>query len=128
MRNDLKQTVLIGAIYGITVLVMAVLWFALPAEITAKVVLSFLFVLIPMTALFGTVAYSSLRHRDEVMQNGLLTAIAAIYLAAAVAVTVILGILPVGIRIYIIIQTVVLALGVIAVLLAFMAKNHIESN
>lgn len=120
------KVLLISGIYLIAVVLMGLVWFLLPAEITTKSVLSFVFILIPVTLLFATVGYACYRSNQEVLQNNLLTVGAVAYLAIAAAVTLILGILPVNLRFYVIAQAIVMGLGIVEMIILYLAKLHIE--
>ncbi len=127
MDNSKKPSaVMLVAIYLATLTAGIVCTLLLASEITARLIFSLVFIALAYTVLFALIELALLDIRQNGMQDFALAALAAVYFAATVAVSLVLNLLPCSNRLFWAAEIIVLAVGTASILCAFIAKRHIE--
>lgn len=122
------SAVLTIAAFAALFFAVIIAWAVLAKEITAKTVLSWGFLAIPYCALCLSQLFSMTDHYDHIHQNNLLSFLIGLYLALAVAVTIVLNLLNIPLAPFVVIQLIVLAVGVTTTVAGLLAKLHIEKG
>lgn len=100
----------------------------LPAEITSALVISVVFCVVAYLVFAAVTVFLVLQSKQRVMQNGGLVTASLIYLAVTVIGSMLFTVLHLPAKIHILLEIVIMALGLILLLIMFLAKLHIENQ
>lgn len=129
MKKKIKKNVVItGIIYLLFLLTGVTITCLLAEKMTLQLGLSICFVILAYTVMFAIFIFCMLDHRQNVVQNSALSTLGILYFVLAVVVTICARLFRFTIKWFIITELIALVLGVTAILLGYLGKDHIENE
>lgn len=113
-------------IYAVLIAGISVIAFCIFGKITIPLVLSMIFIYIPLTVLFASIVFISMDKRENIMQNTVFLTVSIVYLIAAIVVNVVLNSMDLEFRFFLAVELTLMLIAAMVYVIVYLAKLHLE--
>ncbi len=113
-------------IYAVLIIGISVIAFCIFGKITIPLVLSMIFIYIPLTALFASIVFISIDKRENIMQNMVFSTVSIVYLIVAIVVNAIVNSMNLEFRFFLAVELTLMLIAAVVYVIIYLAKLHAE--